>query len=95
MSEVSTDFKEVAQEFGHALAALMDTTKTLNDANLGPAVLASATCANYVGYVATMSKLIGLTPDEAFDTCVAGVHQMRAYVEELYAALSEDKKGAA
>lgn len=94
MTDAGQEFNKVATEFGHALTALMEATRTLNDSGVQPAVLASATCANYVGYVTTMSKLIGLSEQEAFDTCVAGVHQMREYVAQLYKVMDEGKAAA-
>lgn len=94
MSDAEQEFKKVANEFGHTLTALMETTRKLNDSGVGPAVLASATCANYVGYVTTMAKLIGLSEQEAFDTCLAGLHQMREYVAELYKVMDDGKAAA-
>jgi alkylhydroperoxidase/carboxymuconolactone decarboxylase family protein YurZ len=93
MSQDDNNFAEMTQQFGHATAAIMDVTRHLNEQKFSPAVLASATCANYVAYVAAMAKLVGSTEQEAFDTCLAGIHQMRDYVREIYTEL--DKKAAA
>jgi hypothetical protein len=94
MGDQEQEFKKVAVEFQHTLTALMDTTRTLNDSGVNPAVLVSATCANYVGFVTTMGKLVGLSEQEAFDTCLGGLHQMRQYVAELYKIMDEGKAAA-
>ena len=82
----------IAKHFQHAIAALNDTTQTLNETGTSPVALASATCANYVGFVAAVSKTIGSTPEEAFNTCLAGVHQLRTFVDEIYGLLDKESK---
>jgi hypothetical protein len=81
--------------FDHAMRLLLETQRTINNAGVPPAALASALCASYVTYVAALVAATGMPKDQVATTCKDAIDTMDEFISAAHDRMVEEIAEAA